>query len=238
MTNETSCTSRRVGRPLGFDDPSAIGLVAGLLGQRAEHLVGLRPTGDGDQQPDGDEVGERVVEVVGELAERRPRPAARRTTGRTGRARAVGARPGRCRRWPRSPRSADPPPGARRARSPPTRPTPRRGPRRDPRRAHAPASGPRPSRRAPRPRRRRAASRTGRTPPARRAAPTSGGPSATVRRATDVDGVYRRPDHTNATPPTKAAAATATISWLVVTGAPCGCDPHRWSWCTIDRNAP
>ena len=92
------------------------------------------------EQSDRDEVGERVVEVVGETAEDDLRQAGPPTAGRTARARAAAGPAGRCPPSCRSPRSAGRRPGARRARSPPPRPAPRPCRRRDPHRDRVPAS--------------------------------------------------------------------------------------------------
>ena len=57
------------GCSLGLDQSSSIGLTARLLGERTEHRGGARPALHGDQQSGGDEIPQRVVEVVGESAE-------------------------------------------------------------------------------------------------------------------------------------------------------------------------
>ena len=56
-------------RPLGIDDPPPIGLMAGLFGQRVQHGDRAGAPLHGDQQAGGDEVAERIVDLVGESPE-------------------------------------------------------------------------------------------------------------------------------------------------------------------------
>ena len=56
-------------RPLGFHEPSPIGLTAGLLGQGAEHRGGSSAALHRDEQAGRHEVTERIVDVVRETAE-------------------------------------------------------------------------------------------------------------------------------------------------------------------------
>ena len=49
--------------------PPPIGLMARLFGERVQHGDGAGPALHGDQQTGGDQVAERVVDLVGETAE-------------------------------------------------------------------------------------------------------------------------------------------------------------------------
>ncbi len=62
-------TSRWIGAAFGFDESAAIRLPPGLFRQRTQDRGGAGTALHGDQQSCGDEVAERVVDVVGEAAE-------------------------------------------------------------------------------------------------------------------------------------------------------------------------
>ncbi len=54
---------------LGLDETAPVGLSTSLLGERTQHGGGPRAALHGDQESGGDEIAERVVDVVGEAAE-------------------------------------------------------------------------------------------------------------------------------------------------------------------------
>ena len=58
-------------RPLGLDQAPPVDLLTGLFGQGRQHRDGAGSASDGDREAGGDEVADRVVEIVGESPEDR-----------------------------------------------------------------------------------------------------------------------------------------------------------------------
>ena len=100
----TICTLRRVLRPAGVDPPTHLELVARRVGQRGEHVAQARPAQLGvEHQRGDDQVGAGVVEVVGELLQRRAAAAYAPGDGRTAPPARSGSRAPRRSRSPGSP---------------------------------------------------------------------------------------------------------------------------------------